>query len=193
MYDNFEDKAKIEKKLDLNESLVWCGRPVKARAFTRITCMTFFFGLFWCSILSVVATSFINALWVDTASVIEVNGVKKTAEQMSMASRVGMSLFFVPFVVVGIGTLFSPLWYKLSMKTMIYAVTTKRALAVSCFGTRSWRKSDFIKPDRADKRDGTSSIFFTHMNKSTSATGFYDISSQNAAVAEAALRKLYEE
>ncbi len=196
MYD--KDYERVQKKLDLNETLVWVGRP-KPIAFTRHTVTLMLFGIPWCTIVSMVGGAFMLSFWFAAPdSKVTVNEVETTVAEVSIWFKLGMTAFFIPFVVIGLGTLFAPLWNKLVMSWTIYAVTTKRAMHVGRWFTTSWRAKDLWRePDRIDKRSGYSTIEFAYGRTSTPAgqskAGFINIPTSEAMRAEKALLDLIGE
>ena len=65
------------------------------------------FGIPWCAITSIVAGAFLNSLWFSEANdPITINGSKTTMDALSIWIKLGMSAFFVPFIAIGIATLF---------------------------------------------------------------------------------------
>ncbi len=189
------ETTKLQQKLDLNEKLIWAGRP-KPWAFTKTSVGMIFFGLFWCAILSVVGGVFMYGCWFDDpANPAMTNDGGEAMSQLPLLAKLGMTAFFIPFVVIGLGTLFNPLWTRIWSSKLLYAVTDKRAIRKGRLFTKSWRAAEIYKPDRVDKRSGVSHIFFTlssvSQNGHRAQTGFRNLPPHEADAAEAALRKLY--
>ncbi len=186
---------KLNKKLDLNEQIVWVGKP-KPYVWKRGMAFILIFGAFWCSIVSVFVGGMILPMWFgDPAGTITINGCKTTYGAISIWKKLGMTAFFIPFVAVGLGTLFSPLWTYLHSTGLVYAVTTKRAMKKGRFFTKSWRKHELDIPDRADKRSGYSDLYFYvshHQNGTPVYSGFINIPTAEALAAENALMRLWE-
>ncbi len=187
---------KLRHKLDLNETLVWAGKP-KSWAFTKTTLVLIPFGLFWNSIVSIFIFGMIFPMWFgDGSGQITINGHATTYGEMSFLDKLWPTLFMVPFVIIGIVTLFSPLWAKIRSSGLIYAVTNKRALCKGRFFTTSWRSSEIYTPDRADKRSGVTHLYFStrishgRNGSSSTPTGFYNLPSSEANAAESALKAL---
>jgi hypothetical protein len=108
-----------------------------------------------------------------------------------------MCAFFVPFVTIGIGMLFAPLWKFIAMTGQTYAVTTKRAMIIGRIRTKSWRAPEISFIDRCDRRNGTGDIHFSYSSVSQNGhhppIGFDNLPANDLDAAEAALRKIYTE
>ena len=145
-----ELQARVERKLDLNERLVWAGKPV------------LFFA--------------------------------EDGREEPLPLIIGICIFFVPFVSIGVCMLGAPLWTRLRTPHWVYAVTNKRALIIGRFRTRDWRASELRFVDRADHRNGRSDLFFAHDggngNGTRCPTGFHNLPTAEASAAESALRTL---
>lgn len=176
-----ELQVRLERELDLNERLVWAGRPVPW-GFTKQTLGAMLFGIPWSVITAITMSGFIYGFVFSEAG----NGEP-------LAVKVGICLFFAPFVCIGVGMLGAPLWARLRTARWIYAVTDKRALVVGRFLTRSWRAAELTSVDRADHRNGRSDLFFAHDrggNGTRVPTGFRNLPAAEASAAETALRRL---
>ncbi len=179
---------KLRKKLDLNEHLVWAGVP-KPWAFTKSSFFLIFFGLFWCTIVSIVGGTFIYGLWFEESV------DPDSLAMLPLLGKLGMTAFFIPFIIIGLWTLFNPLWLRIWSSNLLYAVTDKRAIRRGWLFAKSWRAAELDKPDRIDKRSGVTHLFFAFSSVSHNGhheqTGFRNLPSHEADAAEAALRKLY--
>lgn len=175
-------RARVERKLDLNERLVWAGKPVPW-AFSKKTLGAMLFGIPWSFITAIVMSGFIYSFFFT-----------EDGRGEPLALKIGICIFFVPFVCVGLGMLGAPLWARLRTSRWVYAVTDKRALLIGLFHTRDWRASELRFVDRADHRNGRSDLFFAHDggngNGTRCPTGFHNLPTAEASAAESALRTL---
>ncbi len=195
---DMDDYQRVQKKLDLNETLVWVGRPRGSCAFTKQTVGAMLFGIPWCAIVSVVGSAFMYQFWFsDPSTEVTINDVKTTVSEVSIWLKLGMTAFFVPFVVIGLSTLLAPLWHKLWTGRLIYAVTTKRAMRLGPLFVKSWRPHDMFELDRIDKRNGSTDLLFAYSSMQTNgrshAVGFTHLATTTASAAEKALRDLYKD
>ena len=106
-----ELREKIERELEPGESLRWTGRPV-ARYFSPASVGLFLFGIPW--------TAF-ALFWTGTAAW----GASHGPGLFSL-----FPLFGLPFILVGIGLLTSPIWTRKKAMGTAYAITDRRALAI---------------------------------------------------------------
>jgi hypothetical protein len=192
-----EETQRIQNKLDLNEQLLWSGRPIP-RAFSKSTIGAMIFGIPWCAITSVVGGAFLSSvIFGDPNETCTINGKTTTIAEVSIWFKIGMCAFFVPFITIGIAMLFAPLWKRIAMTGQIYAVTTKRALIMGRIRTKSWRAPEINFIDRCDRRNGTGDIHFSYSSVSQNGhhppVGFDNLPAADLDAAEAALRKIYTE
>lgn len=175
-----EETQKVKNRLDLNERLVWAGKP-KPRAFTKTTVGAMLFGIPWSAF---VAFFLYFGFFGD---------VKKTG---AAEDPLSLSLFMIPFVLVGLGMLFAPFWNRLRMAGQLYAVTDKSALVIGRLFTKRWRAGEMDTIDRRDKRNGHSDLIFAYTSYAVNGqhlpTGFLNIPTTEASAAESALRALKE-
>ncbi len=178
-----EEQRRVERKLDLNERLVWAGRP-KPKAFSKASVAMMLFGIPWIFITAMVSGGFALS-WAQGAM-----------NDKSVWERVFLCCFFIPFWAIGISCVFAPLWQYLRMRRQIYAVTDKSALVIGAFFTKRWRRREIGLVDRADRRSGYSDLLFSQTSYSNNgqhfATGFHNIPTTEAAAAERALNALRE-
>ena len=192
-----EQTQRIQKKLDLNEQLLWCAKPIP-RAFSKSTIGAMIFGIPWCAITSVVGGAFLSSIiFGDPNDPVTINGSETTVGAVSILFKIGICAFFVPFIAIGIATLFAPLWKRISMTGQIYAVTTKRAMCIGRIITKSWRAPEITYIDRCDRRNKTGDIHFTYSSISQNGhhppVGFDNLPASELTPAETALRKIYTE
>jgi hypothetical protein len=190
-----DETQHLQNKLDLNEQLLWAGKPIP-RAFSKSTIAAMIFGIPWCAITSVVGGAFLSSvIFGDPNDPVTINGTKTTISEVSILFKVGMCAFFVPFIAIGISMLFAPLWKFIAMTGQTYAVTTKRALIMGRIRTKSWRAPEISFIDRCDRRNGTGDILFSYSSVSQNGhhppIGFDNLPANDLDAAEAALRKIY--
>ena len=177
-------RVRAEKALALNETLLWCGRPVPT-SFYPGWWKTFLAGVFWCIIVSVLFRHVLFRIWTDYLS---------GEGTQSLWAVLGETVFFVPFAAIGIFLLLMPLWGKLALKHQVYAVTDQRAMVIGPFSTRYWRAMEMQPVCRTDWPNGLSDIFFAlHAVGEDSPprpTGFPNLSTSDAPSALAALERL---
>ena len=192
-----DETQRLQNKLDLNEQLLWAGKPIP-RAFSKSTIGAMIFGIPWCAITSVVGGAFLSSvIFGDPNDPVTINGVKSTVSEISIGFKIASCAFFVPFITIGIGMLFAPLWKFLAMTGQIYAVTTKRAVIVGRILRKSWRSPEILFIDRTDRRNRTGDIHFAYSSVSQNGhhppVGFDNLPAADLDAAETALRKIYTE
>lgn len=177
-----EETARIARRLDLNERIVWVGRP-KPTAFALSTVPVMIFGIGWCALVATI---------ISTA----VRDFAETLRKAGFAWHEAVPLlFFVPFVVAGVAMLGAPLWRYLIMAGQYYVVTDKRALIMGRFVTQSRRRGEMdVDVDRVDRRNGLSDLFFAASNVTVNGRpqpfGFRNLPTAEVAAAERALLDL---
>jgi len=174
-------QERLARELAAGESLRWADVAVP-RFFSMATIAPMLFAVPW--------TAF-AVFWICGAS-----GFK-----MPDFSRGGFSffpLFGVPFVLIGIGMLLSPVWRWLRLRRTLYAVTDRRAILFAGGLTRTVRS---IAPDglddlcRRERRDGTGDVVFARRtwrdsdgDRRTEEIGFMSV--RDPRTAEQQLRSL---
>ena len=72
--------------------------------------------------------------------------------------------FGIPFVLIGLGMLFAPLWMHRSAKRTVYAITNHRAIIIRgiffAYNVTSYYPSDLWYLARKQKNNGTGNIRF---------------------------------
>lgn len=109
-------RKQINKELQHGESIKWISQPAH-RFFTPTTITLFLFGIVWTSLI--------------------IFGLYSTPEmKMLLTFRNGIQLehIFVvcglPFLLVGLGMLSSPLWEWLAATRTVYLITNLRAISI---------------------------------------------------------------
>ncbi|MGV8125176.1 MAG: hypothetical protein AB2L14_35970 [Candidatus Xenobiia bacterium LiM19] len=147
----FEQNMRLEaeKELEQGERLLWLGRPNPIRAGLS-TIGTFIFGIPW--------TAF-ALFWTYGAMGFNIKNLSKMGP-MSL-----FPLFGIPFILIGIGMLLSPVLVYLENKRTLYIITDRRAaiIAIKITGSKtvqSYRADDIGSIERDEKADGSGDIFF---------------------------------
>jgi hypothetical protein len=141
----------VERELRAGEKTQWIGHPIPAKFAIKEGTPIFLFGIPW--------TAFV-VFW----------------ESMAIKSgSLFMPLWGVPFVVVGLYMLTSPLWEYLRAQRTIYVVSNQRLLILSGLLRRSRRS--FAPPDIGSvevdtDHDGVGSIFFSRERESDGEGGW---------------------
>lgn len=141
----------VDRELGPDENLVWVGQPLPA-FFTGASIFPFLFAIPW--------TAFAVS-WMGGA--------------IGMGAPLGFALFGVPFVLIGLAMLCSPIYLRRCMKNTVYAITDKRALIFvgTFFSTniKSFYPDDLDELQRKEKANGTGSVFFGEPNMAQQAPG----------------------
>jgi hypothetical protein len=70
-------------------------------------------------------------------------------------------LFGLPFLLIGIGGLSSPLWLRRKARSIVYAITNQRALVIEgakSITVKSYRVADITDLERTEHTDGTGDL-----------------------------------
>lgn len=107
----YDLRQTVEGELNGNETVVWAGQPKPGRmAMTALPKMLF----------AIPFTAF-SIFWICGASGFEM-------PDFSEGGFAFFPLFGLPFLIVGLGMLGSPLWKMKSAKNTVYVLTDKRAI-----------------------------------------------------------------
>ena len=139
-------RSQIERELDAGEQIRWVEIPIP-RYFTAGSTSAFLFAIPW--------TAF-AIFWMFGASGFQMPDFDDAFDLFP--------LFGVPFVLIGLGMLSSPLWaYRKSTKT-VYVITNKRAITFDG-GTsttiRSYPPNKLTDIYRKEKSDGTGDVIIS--------------------------------
>jgi len=134
-------------QLDAGEHLLWSGAPDPGRlALQALPAMLF----------GVPFTAF-AAFWMTMAFRMTGAGSHPASPGPFFA------LFGLPFLLIGLAILTSPLWTYLGAQRTVYAVTEHRALIISGLGTRgvqSFTHADIGDLERFERADGSGDLYF---------------------------------
>jgi len=150
-----EHDARVQTELRKGERLVWFGRPVP-RAFARAARPVFWFGLFF--------TAF-SLFWIASASAILCFGEGMQNAKGPEGIFQFLPLFGVPFFLIGVGMLGSPIWVRRWAKRSCYAITDRRVILwkAGWLGTvevRSYSAEHLGRIVRTEYGDGTGDLIF---------------------------------
>ena len=141
-----ELRRKVDDELQPGEFVRWVEQPIP-RFFTPASIMTFLFAIPW--------TSF-AIFWMWGASGFELPDLSKGLQPQYL-----FALFGVPFVLVGFGMLFSPLWVWEAARKTVYLVTDKRAISIQAGRSttiRSYLPDQLKETYRKERANGTGDV-----------------------------------
>jgi len=140
-----ELQERVERELEPGERIEWLGMPIP-RFFTPMATAVFLFGIPW--------TAF--ALFWTVAA-----GLGSTLLQGGLGPFTLFPLFGIPFVLIGLGMLSSPLWaYRKAGKT-VYLITDRRAITFDggwSMTIRSYPPAKLQDVFRREKSDGSGDV-----------------------------------
>ena len=140
-------KTLIDGELVDGEELIWTGQPRPGRFAIRSLPIVLF-GIPW--------TAF-AVFWTCGAAGFKLPDFSSPAAFFP--------LFGLPFVLIGIGMLTSPVWMMCKAKRTVYAITDRRAIILrSGWSTdvRSFDPEDLRDLRRKERRDGSGDIVIAH-------------------------------
>lgn len=145
--------ARVRSELDAGEQLLWVGQPAANRFVLRAIPLALF---------GIPFTAF-AVLWISMASFGAGMGVANAGPLGFIG--VCFPLFGVPFILVGLGMLSSPLWAGRRAKRTCYALTDRRAILFEAgmfrsVEVRSYRPAELTKMFRREKADGGGDLVF---------------------------------
>ena len=156
------DQVEIEKialsQIDSGERLLWCGAPSPGMAAVGALPATLFgipffgFACFW-----------IWSAW------------SMTSQSRSDSSPWSLfPLFGVPFALIGLAIMASPLWAWLAARRTVYAVTERRAVIIGGWASRSiqsFTRDEIGNVIRIERPDGVGTLHFAS-RVTTNSKGF---------------------
>jgi hypothetical protein len=142
-------------ELKPGEQFLWAGRPNPAGMALGSLGGTVF-GVFWCGFL----VNFLQQ-WYRFPS-------RDASGPAGLFGLHGLlsALFFVPFVLIGLGALLSPLWAYLGARKTFYGITNERVLIVQCWRGRkvtSYYPTDLGPLERRERPDGSGDLSFARI------------------------------
>ena len=146
-----EIDARLQREIREDERLVWWGRPVPKR-YARSSWVLVIFGIPW--------TAFV-ILWMALA----LAPLFKGNPNNGGAIEVCFSLWGIPFLLVGIWLLTSPLWSRRRAKRVCYALTDQRIIILQAgmFGSvevRSILLANLGQFTKREYEDGSGDLIF---------------------------------
>jgi hypothetical protein len=136
----------ISRELERDERVVWSAMP-RPRYFSGPAVAAFFFAIPW--------TAF-SVFWMASAAGFKIPQFNQGGDFFP--------LFGIPFFLIGIGMLSSPIWaYRKQLKT-VYLITDRRAITIDGGRTstiRSYQPENLKDIFRREHRDGTGDVVIT--------------------------------
>ena len=145
-----EAQFMIQSELQPGESLQWTGVADAGRAALSALPASIFgipfagFALFW------ITVAYRGSHAVSKSASNPIGGVFSL-----------FPLFGLPFLLIGLGVVFSPLLAYFKAQKTVYAVTDKRVLVVICGRTRTVRSctpADIVSVDHRERAGGTGDV-----------------------------------
>jgi hypothetical protein len=136
-------QTRLRSELKPGETIVWAGQPSPNR-FMRDGFKLWFFFLPW--------TAF-ALFWMAGAS-----GFRWPRFETGWSF---FPLFGLPFLLIGIGGLSTPIWLRHKARATIYALTNQRAISIEgskSVTVKSYLASDIVNIERTEHQDGTGDL-----------------------------------
>lgn len=136
----------VQRELDRDERVVWSAMP-KPKYFSGPALGTFLLAIPW--------TAF-SVFWIAGAAGFKIPQFNNVADLFP--------LFGIPFFLVGIGMLCSPLWaYRNSLNT-VYLITNRRAITIDggmSYTVRSYTPEKLNETFRREHQDGSGDVIIS--------------------------------
>lgn len=170
-------RPRVEAELEPGETILWAESPAPLW-FPPESIPAALFAIPW--------TAF-ALFWIHGAYHQELRNTGDPASARTFASS------GIPFVLIGIGLLLSPLWARLRARKILYLITNRRAL--ECRRGRTWRVRDYppgaiVGITHTERRSGIDDLAFdiglpVHFGKNdespTQHYGFYRVRNAHQA------------
>ncbi len=167
-----ELSAAVQGELEQGETVRWCEQPV-ARYFTSVSTARFLFAI--------PGTIFLTF------------GV-----YIACNSSIVFTLFIVPFLIVELGLLTTPIWTHRKLKNTVYLITDRRAVIVEKgrnIVVGSYPADRLIETTRRERRNGLGDVVFDPQKENdanncdrTQTPGFFNV--RNPKAVELMLKSL---
>lgn len=140
-------QSKVNAELRPGESIVWTGQPIPYRRMLAGMGLWFFF----------IPWTAIALLWVTMAGGLTMLGGTEGIFSL-------FPLFGLPFVLIGIGGLLSPIWMRMDAVRTVYVITNQRVFTISGIFSNKYRSyyPDQIQfVERKENSDGSGNLVFS--------------------------------
>jgi hypothetical protein len=149
----FEAQRRIESELDRDEKMVWCSRQTTTRRLVLATVPVAVFGMFFGGFA---------LFWIVMAFTMT---AKSNSGDAPAFFHYVFPLFGIPFLLVGLAMVSTPLWAARRARKNFYVLTSKRAIVwqAGLFGAvnvRSFRADDLQDMTRVEYGDGSGDLVF---------------------------------
>lgn len=145
----------VERELDPGEKILWIDQPIPKFWNAGSIAMFLFaipftaFSIFWMG----------GVAWI-------------TSQDSNAPAGINFfSCFGLPFLLVGLGMLSSPIWMYRAAKKTIYAITDKRAISIvggRMMKVRSFQPEQLKNLERIERSNGSGSIIIEYETFTTS-------------------------
>jgi hypothetical protein len=148
--------ARIAGELEDGERLIWEAQPIPS-LYTRSAWPIAFFGLFFGGFA---------AFWIAAAGgMLWFSGGPRPDNSGISAIFNCFPLFGLPFLLIGIGMITSPIWMRRSAARVVYGVTNRRAIICRPRGfggveVRSLGPAELTNLTRIERADGAGDLVF---------------------------------
>ena len=169
-------RNRVDRELEPNEQIQWIDMPVP-KFFTKFSTPLFLFAIPW--------TSF-AVFWIIGAS---------------QSPSKAFALFGVPFLLIGVCMLLSPLWAYYKTLKSVYVITSKRAIIIDggkSFTIRSYPPEKLHNIYRVEKKNGIGDVLisfstWTDSDGDTQKTDIGFINIRDPKYVESMLKNLAEQ
>ena len=172
----------VQRELDRDERVVWSAMP-KPKYFSGPSLGLFLFAIPW--------TAF-SVFWMAGAAGFKIPQFNNGEDLFP--------LFGIPFFLIGIGMLSSPLWSYRNALNTVYLITDRRAITIDggvSFTIRSYTREKLNEIFRREHKDGTGDVIISRSawrdsdgDKQMQELGFLRIN--DAKQVESILKKMVE-
>lgn len=142
---------RVQNELEAGERIVWGGMPIPR----------FFTGASWFAVLFAIPWTGFSVFWMCMAAGFNQGGGGGGGFEILFA------LFGVPFVLIGLAMLLTPVWVYRAAKRTVYVLTDRRAITFEGgfrLKVRSYASKDLTRVYRVENRDGTGDVLFAQRN-----------------------------
>ena len=148
-----ELEERVERELQPGERISWIEMPIPT-FFTPKSTQIFLFAIVW---------TLFAIFWTYAAAGFKIPEFKAGSDTFQVLQFL-FSLFGLPFILIGLGMLSSPLFeYRKALKT-VYVITDRRAITFEAGWSkrvRSYPPSKLLNVYRKERRDGTGDVIIS--------------------------------